>query len=69
MTVPEQLSVAVGAVSEVTLHCAVTSDNDEASATGAVVSLITTVCVCVLVLPAASVYVPVIPVVPSAALV
>ena len=42
VTLPAQLSVAVGAVRLVTLHCAVTSAKLDASATGAVVSFITT---------------------------
>ena len=45
MTVPAQLSVAVGAVGAAALHCAVTSDKLDASATGAVVSSITMFCV------------------------
>ena len=64
VTVPEQLSVAVGAVRLVTLHSAVTSDNEGSFTTGAVVSSITTFCVCVLVLPSPSVYVHVTTVVP-----
>ena len=42
MTVPEQLSVAFGAVGAAALHCAVTSAKVDAFATGAVVSSITT---------------------------
>ena len=42
---PAQLSVAVGAVNEVTVHSAVTSDKVVTSATGTVTSSITTSCV------------------------
>ena len=42
VTDPAQLSVAVGAVSEATLHCPVTTGNVETSATGAVTSFIVT---------------------------
>ena len=63
---PEQLSVAVGAVKLSTLHCAVTSSRSATSATGAKVSYITTVCVCVVTLPSASTYVQVTTVVPCA---
>ena len=51
VTTPPQLSVAVGAVSAVTSHCAITSASVALSATGAVVSVITTSCVCVDVFP------------------
>ena len=54
VTTPPQLSVAVGAVSVVTLHSPITSAKVALSATGAVVSVITTSCVCVDVLPCAS---------------
>ena len=51
VTVPPQLSVAVGAVKLVTSHSAVISHNDAASAIGAESSSIITFCVCVLVFP------------------
>ncbi len=66
VTVPAQLSVAVGAVSVVTAHSAVISDRVVISGVGAVTSVITTSWVCVLVLPFASSYVQVTSVVPCA---
>ena len=48
---PAQLSVAVGAVKEVTSHCAVMSDKVATSATGSVTSSMITFCVCVEVFP------------------
>ena len=65
VTTPPQLSVAVGAVKLVTSHCAVTSANVARSATGAVVSVITTSCVWVDVFPLLPVYVHVIVNVPN----
>jgi len=57
---PAQLSVAVGAVKLVTSHCAVMFDNVVTSATGAVLSLMTTFCCCVEIFPLPSLYVQVI---------
>ena len=51
VTIPTQLSVAVGATKLVTLHSAVTAAKLATLGTGAVVSLMTTFCVCVLVFP------------------
>ena len=59
-----QLSVAVGAVNEVTVHSSVKSAKGVASATGAVMSFIITFWVCVLVFPFPSSYVQVTTVVP-----
>ncbi|WP_219337882.1 hypothetical protein, partial [Pseudomonas sp. Xaverov 259] len=49
VTVPKQLSVAVGAVRLVTLHCALMTGSEAKSATGAVVSAIVMVWFCVVV--------------------
>ena len=54
ITWPAQLSVAVGATKVSTLHSALTSSKSATSATGAVVSIITTVCVWVVILPSLS---------------
>ena len=64
VTTPPQLSVAVGAVNDVTVHSAVTFANVATVGTGAVTSSITTFCVCVDVFPFPSLYVQVTTVVP-----
>ena len=64
VTVPPQLSVAVGAVNVVTEHSSVTSAKVATSGDGAVTSVITTFCDCVELFPFASVYVQVTTVVP-----
>ena len=61
---PAQLSVAVGTVKVSTLHSAVTSVRVTRSATGAVVSITTTVWVWVVMFPSLSSYVQVTTVVP-----
>ena len=58
--VPAQLSVAVGGVKLINEHSAVAVASDALSATGAVISSITTLCVCVDVFPLPSSYVHVI---------
>ena len=64
VTVPPQLSVAVGAVKDVTEHCVVMFANVATTGTGAVTSSITTFCVCVVVFPFPSLYVQITTVVP-----
>jgi hypothetical protein len=59
VTIPEQLSVAVGASTSIsrTSHCAMISDKTIASGVGAVVSFTITCCACVSAFPLPSVYV------------
>ena len=64
VTGPPQLSIAVGGVRLVTEHDAVTFGNERRAGVGPVLSLITTFCVCVDVLPLPSSYVHVTTVVP-----
>ena len=64
VTTPPQLSVAVGAISEFTVHSAVMFAKVASVGTGAVTSSITIFCVCVDVFPFPSLYVQVTTVVP-----